>query len=307
MSALLRKQHGVVSREQALSCGIGRPTLDYRSRSGGPWQLLLPGVYLSHTGTATGDQREMGALLYAGPRSILTGAAALRRFDLPALPGEYVDVLVPVDTQRRDTGFARLHRTRRLPEFFAVAGEIRYVLPPRAVADTARGSADVTDVRAVVAAAVQRRRCPIERLAEELEAGPRRRSAGLRRALAEVADGVRSIAEGQLRDLIKRAGLPLPMFNARLFVGREFLASPDCWWPDAGVAAEVDSREWHLSPRDWEQTLARHSRMGTHGVVVLPFTPGQVRAKNGEVAATIRDALGAGRPLPGIRALAAGR
>jgi len=35
-----------------------------------------------------------------------------------------------------------------------------------------------------------------------------------------------------------------------------FLAMPDAWWPAAGVAVEVDSREWHLSPADWERTCA---------------------------------------------------
>ena len=173
------------------------------------------------------------------------------------------------------------------------------------MADAVRGLTDISDVRAVVAGAVQRGKCPIGRLAEELGAGPRRRSAGLRRALAEVADGVRSVAEGELRDLVRRAGLPPPMYNPRLFVGRDFLASPDCWWPGAGVAAEVDSREWHLLPGDWERTLARHARMTSHGLAVLHFTPGQLRSKSGEVVTTIREALGKGRPLPQIRALPA--
>src|SRR5215468_7772591 len=69
------------------------------------------------------------------------------------------------------------------------------------------------------------------------------REQALRRALAEVADGVRSAAEADLHAAIRHARLPMPMFNPRLFAGRVFLASPDCWWPDAGVAAEVDSRE----------------------------------------------------------------
>jgi hypothetical protein len=146
-----------------------------------------------------------------------------------------------------------------LPRGFCVAGGVRYAFVPRAVADAARWLTDIGDVRAVVAEAVQRRMCSIEHLVEELEHGPKQGSALLRRALAEVADGVRSAAEGQLHALIKRSGLPMPMFNPRLFVGRAFLAMPDCWWPEAGVAAEVDSRAWHLSPRGWENTLARQA------------------------------------------------
>jgi very-short-patch-repair endonuclease len=94
------------------------------------------------------------------------------------------------------------------------------------------------------------------------------------------------------------------MFNPRLFVGDEFLAVADAWWPDAGVAAEVDSREWHLSPDDWAATLARHARMGRHGIVVLHFTPGQIRTKPEQVVTDIRSALLAGRPLA-VRARAA--
>jgi hypothetical protein len=310
-AALVRKQHGVIGREQAMSCGLGRPTLSYRARAGGPWPALLPGVYLTHTGTATDDQRDMAALLYAGPRGVLTGAAALRRHGIAgrgtAGRGTAVDVVVPEDVHRLDAGFVRLHRTARLPRGFCVAGEIRYALPPRAVADAARWLTDIGEVRAVVAGAVQRGLCPIERLVEELREGPKQGSALLRRALAEVADRVRSAAEGQLHALIKRAGLPMPMFNPRLFVGRDFLAVPDCWWPDAGVAAEVDSREWHLSPRDWENTLARLARMAAAGIIVLHFPPSRIYAERKEVVAEIRGALatGRGRPLPQVRTLPA--
>jgi len=307
LAALLGKQHGIVSREQALGCGMSRPVVRYRCREAGPWRMLLPGVYLSHTGPATDEQRDMAALLYAGPRSALTGPAALRRHGARAPRTDAVDVLVPQATRRQDTGFARLHRTARLPRLVCVAGEISYVMAPRAVADAVRGMTDIGEVRAVVADSVQRGICPVPRLAEELAAGPVRGSARLRAALAEVADGIRSSAEADLRSLIKRAGLPVPMFNPRLSAGETFIAIPDCWWPHAALAAEVDSREWHLSPRDWEQTLARHARMGSHGIIVLHFTPGQIRTRQREVAADIRAALAAQRdcPVVPIRALPA--
>ena len=176
------------------------------------------------------------------------------------------------------------------------------------MADAARWLTDIGDVRAVVAEAVQRRMCSIEDLVEELDHGPKQGSALLRRALAEVADGVRSAAEGQLHALIERSGLPMPMFNPRLFVGRAFLAVPDCWWPDVGVAAEVDSRAWHLSPRGWENTLARQARMAAVGIIVLHFTPNQLYRQRSEVVSMIRSALAAaqGRPLPQVRTLPAG-
>jgi hypothetical protein len=145
---------------------------------------------------------------------------------------------------------------------------------------------------------VQRRRCRIDQLAEELAHGPVRQSAWLRRTLAEVADGVRSAAEGDLRSLIRAAGLPPPMFNARLYIGPDLLAVPDAWWPDAGVAAEVESREWHLSPEDWERTMGRSRRMGAKGVLLVQVSPHQIRTEAERIVADIRDALEAGRARP---------
>jgi len=312
LAALVQKQHGVVARAQALECGMTERVLTYRSRGAGPWQTLLPGVYLTHTGNPADEEREMAALLYAGPMSVLTGPAALRRHglsghqwnrELARYRRDPVDVLVPAVSQRTDAGFVRLHRTARLPELICVSGAARFALPARAAADAVRGMAHLSDVRAVVAEAVQRNRCSVSQLADELTGGPIRGSALLRRALAEVREGIRSSAEGDLRDLIVWARLPVPMFNSRLMVGKDFLAKPDCWWPGSGVAAEADSRAWHLSPADWEATMARHARMSAQGIIVLHFTPAQIRTERKDVASTIRKALaaGAGRSLPHIR------
>ena len=175
------------------------------------------------------------------------------------------------------------------------------------MADAARELGSFRDVRAVAADAVQRRRCRVDQLAEELAQAPVRQSAWLRRALAEVADGVRSAAEGDLRSLIRAAGLPPPIYNARLYIGPDFLAVADAWWPDAGVAVEVDSREWHLSPEDWERTMRRSRQMGAKGILVVHVTPHQIRTEAERIVADIRDALDSGRARPAlaVRTLAA--
>ncbi|MGE5290119.1 MAG: hypothetical protein ACM3ML_23625 [Micromonosporaceae bacterium] len=276
-------------------------------RIGGPWQRLLPGVYMTATGTPTVEQREVAALLYAGPSGVLTGPAALSRHRIRVPETDLVDVLVPAARQRKSEGFACLHRTTRMPEMFCQEGPIRFAMAARAVADTVRGLADLAAARAVTADAVQKGRCKIDLLARELEDGPMNGSALLRRALAEVTGGARSAAEADLLDLIKRARLPAPMCNPRLLSGRTLIAIPDFWWQDAGVAAEVDSREWHASPVDWEHTMRRHEALGAYGIITLHFTPRRIRREPAEVVTAIRSALKAGRdrpPLP-IRAVPA--
>jgi hypothetical protein len=305
LNKTLREQERVITRAQAVSLGLSPSQIRHRIRSdGGPWQCLLPGVYLAATGTPTQRQLEIAALRRAGPGSALTGIAALRHHGLRVPERGPLAVLVPASQRRRSQGFVRVWPTTRMPEFVMADGVVRFTLAARAVADASRELRSLREVRAVTADAVQRNCCRLADLSEELAQAPRRHSGWLREALEEVADGVRSVAEGDLRSLIIRAGLPRPMFNPRLFAGDEFLGKPDAWWPDAGVAAEVDSREWHLSPEDWERTLARHARMGRYGIVVLHFTPGQIRTRPEQVVTDIRSALLAGRPL-GVRARAA--
>jgi very-short-patch-repair endonuclease len=307
LARVLRDQEGVISRAEALDCGMPLHQVRYRIRAGGPWQRLLPGVYLAATGTPTQQQTEIAALRYAGPGSALTGVAALRRHGVRVPADKALTVLIPGGRVRANRSVVRVWPTVRMPEFVLADGAVRFTRAARAVADASRELSSLREVRAVTADAVQRRACRLADLVEELAHAPMRQSAWLRQALAEVADGVRSVAEGDLRDLVIRARLPHPMFNARLYLGRTFLAKPDAWWPMAGVAAEVDSREWHLSPGDWAQTLARHARMTACGMLVLHFTPTQVRTEPDRVAAEIRSALQAGRHRPalGIRALPA--
>ncbi len=297
--ALIDAQMQVVTRAQALRGGMSPHAVAHRLRPGGPWRQLLRGVYQTATGPPTQVQREIAALLYAGPRSVLSGSTALRHYRLPAPHSDLIDVLVPLQTHRQSAAYVRLHRTARLPEMTDVLPHRRYALPPRAAADTARWLTSLREARTVIAGVVQNGGCTVDHLAEELTAGPIRGSALLRTVLSEVAAGVRSAPEAELRELIKRAGLPEPMFNPRLYrPDGTFLGCPDVWWPEAGVAIEVDSKQWHLSPGDWEHTMDRHARFGAHGIVTLHVTPHRLRTDPASVIAALKSAYqtGAARP-----------
>ena len=298
VNRLLREQELVISRQQALTCGMSSEELRHRIRPDGPWQRLVAGVYLAATGAPTRRQLEVAALLCAGTSSVLTGMAALLHHGIRVRETRTITVLVPAGQARASRAYVRVWPTTRMPEFVFTDGAVRFADAARAVADAARELGSFREARAVTADAVQRGRCRIDQLAEELAHAPVRQSAWLRRTLAEVADGVRSAAEGDLRSLIRAAGLPAPIFNARLYIGPDLLAVVDAWWPDAGVAVEVDSREWHLSPDDWQRTLRRSTRMSALGINVMHFTPQRIRTEAAEVAGEIRSALKSGQAGP---------
>ena len=60
--AMAERQDHVVSRLQAPSGGISRHAIAHRIRPGGPWKAMLPGVYLTVTGTPTQGQCPPGGV-----------------------------------------------------------------------------------------------------------------------------------------------------------------------------------------------------------------------------------------------------
>lgn len=305
MQWLLASQRGVLSRAQALAGGTTAAGLQHRLRPDGPWQRLLRGVYLTSTGAPTPVQLQVAALLYAGPQGLITGPTALAFHGVRGSKAAAVDVLVPASRSVTSRSFVVIHRTRRMPRQWAQDLAARYVLPARAIADTVRTLDQLSDARTVVASGVQQRLCTIRLLADELA---ERHDAGdvlFRRVLAEVAAGIGSAPEAELGDLITSSGLPTPLFNPDLYLNGKFLARPDAWWPQAAVAVEVDSKEWHLLPGDWQRTLRRHRRMTAAGIYVVHLTPAELRAEPLQVVEDIAAALDRGRPAHGITTRAA--
>jgi hypothetical protein len=295
----IREQRLVVTRAQVLACGLPHSTIDNKIGDGGPWQALLPGVYLTITGTPTQDHREVAALLYAGSRSVITGPCAVRRHNLRSPGPSAVDVLVPSGVQRRSLDFVRMHRTDRMPKTWYASGPVRFAEVPRAVADAARQLNSLGDVRSVIYEAVQRRACTVGQLVTELDEGPSRGSSLMRAVLTEAIDGVRSGAEADFRRLVISSRVPRPMFNARLYtLDGTFIAMVDAWWEDAGVAAEVDSRAYHLSPDAQDRDRDRHDKLIGYGVFPLHFSPRRIRDEGEGVIRDIEGAIVKGLQRP---------
>jgi len=144
--------------------------------------------------------------------------------------------------------------------------------------------------------------CRVEDLIAELKAGPSAGSGLFRAALAELAVGIRSEAEHDLKFRIDRSDLPTPMYNAQLYLpDGTFLAIADTWWPRAGVAGEVDSLRHHISTKDHIETMARHNRMEAEGINVLHFLPNDIKSDWPTIHKRIQGALANGMrkpPLP---------
>jgi hypothetical protein len=111
--------------------------------------------------------------------------------------------------------------------------------------------------------------------------------------------------EGRARPYRRRGpGGQETLFNPSLYAADgTFIARPDGWWPDLGIAIEVDSLEWHLSPQDHADTLARGRRMARYQIIVLRFTPRQLRTDPATVIRDIKEALKGARGRPPLAKL----
>ncbi|MFD7262851.1 hypothetical protein [Streptomyces sp. NPDC059874] len=304
-----RRQLGLATRHQLVTAGVPDGTVTSRTRPGGPWQRLLPRVYLLQTGPPDPRQRALSAVLYAaepasdpltGDTAALTGGAALALLGIREAPGTPADVLIRAPRRLAATAEVRPLATSRWPGTITVAG-IPSARPVRAAADFASRADRPDRIRSVLAHVVQAGWCHPRDLHAELRAARLLTRPAVRAAAAELLAGVRSIAEAQARDTLTATDLPIPLWNARLHTpDGTFLASPDAYWPDEGVALEIDSAEYHYTRDAWHATLRRRLRLESHGILVVSATPSMIRDTPKEVLAAVRAflALAAARPTP---------
>jgi hypothetical protein len=292
LDRLLAAQRGLLTRGQAIAAGLDDEAIR-RELRGARWQRLLPGLYATFTGDVTLELRRMAASLYLGPESQITGIAALVWHGFRQLPpDDLLHVLVPHSTRRASRGFLRIQRTHRLDTNARRGSAYLVCSVARAVADASRLLDDLRPVRAIVAESVQRGLTTVDALEGECDLAGSSRTALLRRALTEIGTGARSAPEIELKNTLGRSAvMPEIHWNPKLVAqDGSPLPSPDGWIDDVGIALEVDSREYHLGPEQWQSTMRRHNILATHNVIVLHFTPSEIRSRPYHVRALVERA-----------------
>lgn len=279
LAALLRRQDGLVTRDQLLAAGVPDGHVRAQLRAG-RWRRLTAGLYATFTGELGPEARLLAACLHVGCGAQVTGAAALRWHGLRYVPEvTEIAVLAPATCRRRSVpGLLRIITTAHPDRRSHRLGGVTVVSVARAVGDEARQMRTLRAVRALVAESVQRGMTTVPQLVAEVEDGRQNGSAHLRRAVAEVAAGTRSAPEAELRELLSRSTcLPVIRWNPRLRLPGGTTLTPDGWISESWIALEVDSREYHLSPEGWERTMFRHNALSVAGVLTLHVSPARLR------------------------------
>ncbi|RKT17708.1 putative transcriptional regulator of viral defense system [Streptomyces sp. 1114.5] len=313
LEELAQRQQNVVTASQLRARGVPARVITGHCRRGGPWQRLLPRVYLLQSEEPTPEQRIWAALLYAAQNgreegrregAVITGAAALALYGfaavprLPAVTG--VDVLVPRQRRLKDVGAVRIRRTERELVARSVHG-LACAPVARAVADAlGEWTADpqaAAPVREVLREAVARpeNRCTVRELVAELTESGLTAEPRVRAALDELLAAERDAVLERVGHLVDEWLLPAPLSAPELrMCGGTYIGVPDLYWPERGVAVEVDSDLRCVSEGEAAWVRGGQHRMEYLGIRVVYVSGARLAADPDAVGGELREAYQAG-------------
>ncbi|WP_037140989.1 hypothetical protein [Rhodococcoides fascians] len=295
--------HGVVTRAQLREAKVSDSALTARCSPGGPWQRLLPGVYLLHNGFPSQLQRSTAALAYGGSDSVITGRVGLAAHGFAAdSTSNEIHILIPDTVRRASTSFVRVERTWRRPTPMT-KGSLRVSPLVRCLVDTTRAAKTEDQCVRLIAEVVQREGATLREISSELAQGPRRYGALSKRAVRELSDDAHSVAELNAQRLYSRSGLPPMMHNVAIYSATgQFICATENWLDSVALAWEVDSLAHHLLPRDHTKTMERRTRMQSHALIVASHLPREIRDNGQQVIEDLHAhyQLALSRPRPPV-------
>ncbi|WP_229051896.1 hypothetical protein [Aeromicrobium sp. Leaf350] len=277
--------------------------------SSGRWQRPVRGVYVTHNGPLSPEDRQWVALLACPDGSALAGATALQLHGLTGFEDTRVFVTIP-DGGDRPPALAPplpdlvVHSSVRLGD-----RDVHPVQRPRrtrierSLIDLASWSPSDRYGRAAVLAAFQQGLVRAPDVLSAVDRRPTARRVGLvRESVLDAVGGIQSLPEKDFDDLVLLAGLPRPTRQrvVRGTNGRYYL---DVEWAPYGVAAEIHGLPHH-GVVQWSADLVRANEIVIDGPRLLIFTSYVIRHEPALVLDQLARALRAGgwtgvvRPIP---------
>lgn len=285
----------VMSVESARDHGISAATARTQLRHGS-WRRMGAGVLLTRPDPPTPYDWAAAGVLLAGPTAAVSGWEALRIAGLVRGGSDGPQLVLVLTRQHRSRrlGPLLIRRTDRPYASVCTPWEADLPLTPvvstaRAVADTAIALPTLDSVRGIVAAAIQRGQCHADELLAELLACPQQGSGHLRRALAEISAGARSVAEARALVGLQRGDVPSFEMNVPIVDGHDrHVFTVDVLWRTLRAALEIDSAEYHFRRGDWLRTLERHAALTAAGLSVLHLPPSRITPDGAWIAQVAR-------------------
>lgn len=296
LSELALRQHGLVTRPQALASGCSDHVLQRLCRDGS-LRRVERGVYRLSGAPRTFEQRVLAACL-ARPDSVACRLTAARLYDFDLVLDGPPELVCRVDRRPSLSGRHRVHCSTVLRDSDVVRRNgIPLTSPLRTLRDVASllppGSLD-----RFVGHLLANRHLTVQQLASLVDAAGGRRpgSPALRQSAerAGVSVAPDSVLEHRTLLLLRKAALPDPVTQLPVRVGDRLVGVVDFAWPDARVVLEVDGYRWHGDPGTFTADRRRDNTLHALGWSVYRTTAADIRAGARELLGQLRSAITAG-------------
>ena len=275
MESLASRQDGVISRQQAVSCGLSNRQIDHHLVSGS--LVRLDHCVFVLNSSAESWRRRLRAALLSRPVAYAAGRSAglLHEFDgfRPGRP----EIIVPFAGNARSP-LARVIRSRRFDEITTktVAG-----FEATSVAETiltlAATNPPATIERLVDSQLAAKKLDVIDfdPIFERMAYARVRGLPSLKRIVKardhKAYEPPTSVLEHHLYRLLKKK--ELPEYSRQVpFSFEQRKATVDAYIPEWKLIVEADGRRWHTRQADFERDRERDNAAASAGLVVVRFT-----------------------------------
>ena len=286
--AIMRRQHGAITRRQALAAGLSLRQVEHRLFSG-EWRRLLPGVYSPAELPVTWHQRVMAACLWGGDGAAASHRAAAALLKLPGFPKGKIEISTPRRLAR--PGLVAYRRSLRTNDVMRVDGIPVTSIPITLLNLGAVESLDRLEIAmddVLVRGLVSRER--LQHLLEEDLRGV----AGvqpLRRVLAAYTHApLESPLERRFLRLLRAVGLPEPEIQYPIRDGERLVARVDFAYPELRLGIEVDGYRWHGGRGAWARDLSRGNDLAARSWRILHIAKEHMDGTGAAAVALVREA-----------------
>jgi very-short-patch-repair endonuclease len=282
LADLLRRHDGVITFDQAVTCGMSKYAIHRRVQSGA-WRRCSRGVFFVDDRPFTDAARIRSTVWGLGTRATASGLAAAWWLNLTKFAPDVVEVTVPRVSNHPHRSGTRVRRRDLCPADVIERGGLRVTAMPLTVIEAAvrRGGGPK-----LMDSALQRHVELRTLWNAQLRNKGRHGSPAARRLLQAADDGARSEAERLLIRLMTAAGIRGWKANYQV-AGYEV----DFAFVGPKVAIEVDGLAYHSDAEDFQKDRVKQNAIALAGWQVLRFTWLDLTEYPERVIATIRRAI----------------